>query len=212
MKLTEHPRVISGLRAPTPDKPWRVLLSGCIAGMRCGVDGTDYGMRSSLRILKGLRTIQWLPFCPEDKGLGTPRTMPDIHGGDGFDVIDRKARVLDEHGKDLTDALLQGAWAMMAFARGQNAELAIMTDISAACGSQVIYDGSRMVPEDQKRYRRGVGVATAMLIRLGIPVVSQRDFKTLERLRAKADPDYTPDPEAIDHHETEWFRGYFNTR
>ena len=43
-----------------------------------------------------------------------------------------------------------------------------------------------------------------MLIRAGIPVVSQRDFATLGRLRARLDPSFVPDPEARDHHEHPW--------
>ena len=73
--------------------------------------------------------------------------MPDIHGGDGVDVLAGRARVLDEHGSDLTEAMLAGARAMLAFARDNGAELAILTDMSAACGSQVISDGCRLVPD-----------------------------------------------------------------
>ena len=56
-----------------------------------------------------------MPFCPEDHRLGTPRTMPDLHGGDGHDVLDGTARVRDEHGADLTEALLAGADSALAW-------------------------------------------------------------------------------------------------
>jgi uncharacterized protein YbbK (DUF523 family) len=52
--------------------------------------------------------------------------MPDIHGGDGFDVLAGRAKVLDEHGRDLTAQMLAGAEAMLLFARAQRAELAIL--------------------------------------------------------------------------------------
>jgi hypothetical protein len=58
-------------------------------------------------------------------------------------------------------------------------------------------------------YRVGVGVAAAMLIRSGIPVVSQRDFRTLGMVFAHLDrPDLAP-PGALDHHESDWYRRYF---
>ncbi|MCB9829248.1 MAG: hypothetical protein H6806_05765, partial [Planctomycetes bacterium] len=49
-------------------------------------------------------------------------------------------------------------------------------------------------------------VATALLMRHGIPVVSQRDRRTLEVLHARVEPGHAPDPGALDHHETAWVR------
>ena len=74
--------------------------------------------------------------------------------------------------------------------------------MSAACGSQVISDGCRLV--EARRYRKGVGIATAMLLQAGIPVVSQRDFRTLGRLRAHLEPGYQAPMDARDHHEHRW--------
>jgi hypothetical protein len=90
----------------------------------------------------------------------------------------------------------------VAFARSEAVELAILTDMSAACGSQVISDGCRL--DEQRRYQKGVGIATALLLDAGIPVVSQRDFHTLALLRARMDPGFEPPPDARDHHEHPW--------
>lgn len=199
-----------GLRVPSADDPLRVVVSGCLAGWACGVEGTDYGLGAVLRDLLALPTVRALAFCPEDHAMGTPRTTPDIHGGDGFAVLRAAARVKDEHGADLTDKMLAGARAMLAHAREHRAELAILTDMSAACGSQVVSDGCRF--DDPRRFTAGVGVATALLLEAGIPVVSQRDFRTLGKLRALLEPGYAPDPTAIDHHETSWYRETFGTR
>lgn len=200
--------ILDGLRRATPGDPLRILVSGCLLGQACAVDGTDFGMGGALGDLVRSPNVRIVSFCPEDHGMGTPRTMPDIHGGDGFDVLDGRARVMDEHGTDLTEKMLLGARAMLDAARRDAVEVAILTDMSAACGSQVISDGCRLVPE--RRYRAGTGVATALLLRSGIPCVSQRDFKTLGLLRARLDPTFTPDPHALDHHETAWFRTYFS--
>lgn len=146
-------------------------------------------------------------FCPEDAGLGTPRGWPDIHGGDGMDVLEGRARVLDPEGHDLTEGMIAGGEAMVRFARSHAVDFAILLDMSGACATQVISDGSRFV--EKRAYRRGVGVAAACLVRAGVPVVSQRDFRTLDRLQARLDPGHVTDPEARAHHETEWYRGFF---
>lgn len=200
--LAHHRARLDELRAPTTAAPLRVLVSGCLAGLRCGVDGSDNGLGSLLVDLFRLPTIQVFPFCPEQHALGTPRTMPDIHDGDGVDVLAGRATVRDEHGVDVTAKMIDGARAMLAFAKEHRVEIAVLTDMSAACGSQVISDGCRRVVS--RRYRKGVGVATALLLEAGIPVVSQRDFHTLGLLRARLEPGYAGTPDALDHHEHPW--------
>ena len=79
--------------------------------------------------------------------------------------------------------------------------------MSAACGSQVISDGSRMLVK--RSYRRGVGVATAPLLDAGILCVSQRDHYTLALLRAHLDPGYVVPRDVRDHHEHPWGLEHF---
>ncbi len=81
-------------------------------------------------------------------------------------------------------------------------------DISAACGSQVIYDGNRFAPD--KKYKIGAGVCAALLMRRGFKVISQRDFASLELLYAKLDAGHNINYAAKDHHEIEWYKTYFN--
>lgn len=202
MLLPHHPGALDALRTPTASDPWRVLVSGCLAAWPCGVDGSDNGVGAALGGLLSLPAVRALPFCPEEHALGTPRTTPDLHGGDGVDVLAGRAKVLDEQGADLTEKMIEGARAMLHFARAQRAELAILTDMSAACGSQVISDGCRLVP--LRRYQKGVGVATALLLEAGIAVVSQRDHRTLASLRGRIEPGYASAPTLRDHHEHPW--------
>ena len=77
----------------------------------------------------------------------------------------------------------------------------------AACGSQVIYRGARSTSAHQI----GQGVCAALLVRNGIPVVSQRDYKTLNAIFRKLDPRFRARPELIDHHEIAWYRTYFQS-
>ncbi|MCP5065484.1 MAG: DUF523 domain-containing protein, partial [bacterium] len=143
MRLVEHHDLIESWPAPTAAEPWVVMISGCMMGMACGVDGTDYGFGGALDMIANLECVRVVASCPEEVGLGTPRTMPDIHGGDGFDVLTGRARVLDEHGADLTDGMINGAHAMAAKAVDEQVRFAILMDASGACGSQVISDGCR---------------------------------------------------------------------
>ena len=128
--------------------------------------------------------------------------MPDLHGGDGFAVLRGEAKVLDENRVDLTEGMLRGARAMLALAQRETIDFAVLTDRSGACGSQVISIGCRY--EEPIHHQRGVGVATALLLNNGVPVVSQRDPKTLGMLGAKLDAKYTPPPHVVDHHQHPW--------
>lgn len=204
MHLVAHPELIAAWPEPTARDPWRALVSGCLMGEPCGVDGTDYGMGGLLARFAALDTVELVPFCPEAFALGVPRTMPDIHGGDGFDVLDGRARVLDEHGADLTAAMIAGAEAMVARARERDVRLALLTDMSAACGSEVISLGCRF--DSPRRYQRGAGVAAAALARAGVAVVSQRDARTLRLLLDRLAPGTAHEDDARDHCETEWVR------
>ncbi len=185
-------------------------MSACLVGLPCGVEGSDYGLGKTMAAIVALPAAHIIPFCPEHHGIGTPRTMPDIHGGDGFDVLDGRARVLDEHGADLTEGMLKGAHRMLEHARLHRAEIAILTDMSAACGSQVISLGCRLV--EKRQFTSSVGVATALLLRNGVHVVAQRDHATIGRLRARLDPGFVPDPAAVDYHQCDWYRGQFKTQ
>ncbi len=210
MLLAHHRALVDALREPTESDPWRVLVSGCLKGLPCGVDGTDYGLGIALGDWLDRPTLRAFSFCPEQYALGTPRSTPDIHGGDGVDVISGRAKVFDEQGVDLTEKMIEGARAMLAFALESRVELAILTDASAACGSQVISDGCRLV--EVRRHQKGVGVATAVLLEAGIPVVSQRDFHTLSLLRARLEPGSRLPEDTRDHHDHAWTRAHLPGR
>ena len=154
-----------------------------------------------------LPSVKPVTFCPEDFAFGTPRDLPDIHGGDGFAVLAGRARVLTQKGEDCTAGMLGAAHEMLSIALKHRIDLAVLMDMSAACGSQVISDGCRLVAA--RKYQQGPGVAAALLMHNGFKVVSQRDFRTLEHLYHKLDANHPVDIEARDHQETDWYRSYF---
>lgn len=195
------------LRVPTRENPLRILMSACLAGITCGYDGTANGeYPSALNILK-YDTVKVIRFCPEEFSFGSPREMCDIHGGTGFDVLDGKAKLISETGIDWTEGIIKASQKMLDIAVQERIEIAVLMDISAACGSQVIYNGSRFA--QNKVYQIGAGVAAAMLLRNGFKVVSQRDYASLEILYAKIDTGHQIDPAKLDHHEIEWYKDYF---
>lgn len=197
----------ASLPDPSPEQPLKILVSGCLGGLHCVYDGTRFGS-SPLADILASPNVQPVFFCPEDFAMGTPRELSNLHGGNGFDVLDGKAQVLTESGNDWTEGMIKAATAMLDLAQRTPVHLAILLDISAACGSQVIYDGHRT--GEERLYQRGPGICAAMLIRNGIPVLSQRDYATLELLKQKIDSTYTADPQARDHHETDWYKEHFN--
>src|SRR5688572_5187510 len=104
---------LHNLRHPTPEDPLRILVSACLTGILCGVDGTSYGEYPSVVRLMKYKNVQLIPFCPEDHSFGTPREMCDIHGGTGMDVLNGKAKVLTESGVDWTDGMINASLKML---------------------------------------------------------------------------------------------------
>lgn len=198
---------LKNLRVPTPGDPLRILISACLTGITCGYDGTANGSYPSALKLLDYNTVRLIRFCPEEYSFGAPREMCDIHGGNGMDVLEGRARVLTETGADWTEGMIKASEKMLEIARRENVELAVMMDVSAACGSQVIYNGNRFA--ENKVYQIGAGVSAAQLLRNGVKVISQRDYAALEILYNKIDSAHAINADAKDHHEIEWYKNYF---
>ncbi len=196
------------LRTPSADNPLRILMSACLTGTLCGYDGTANGEYPSALKLLTYTTAKIFTFCPEEFSFGAPREMCDIHGGTGIDVLEGRAKVLTDSNVDWTEGMVKASEKMLEYAKANQVELCVMMDISAACGSQVIYDGNRFAKD--KKYQIGMGVAAAQLSRAGFQIISQRDYASLEILYAKLNPSHMVAENVRDHHQTEWYRQYFN--
>ena len=195
------------LRIPTKENPLRVLVSSCLIGVSCGVNGTVYGDYQSVLKLLNYENLKFISFCPEDFMFGTPREMCDIYGGNGLDVLEGSAKVLTTSGIDWTDGMIKASEKMLEIARTNEVELAIMMDVSAACGNHVIYDGNRYAAD--KKYQIGMGVCGAQLSRAGFEIISWREFESLEILYSKLDPLHEIDKTAKDFDQHEWYIEYF---
>lgn len=198
---------IRNLRAPTKENPLRILVSSCLVGIKCGVDGSSYGKYPSILKLLNYENVKLIQFCPEDFVFGTPREMCDIYGGNGLDVLEGRAKVLTTSGIDWTSKMVQASEKMLEIALKNEVELAIMMDISAACGNHVIYDGNRYAEE--KKYQIGMGVCGAQLHRAGFKIISWREYESLEILYTRIDAKHQIDKTAKDFDQSEWYKTYF---
>ena len=97
------------LRIPTKENPLRILMSACLSGITCGYDSTANGEYPTALKILNYDTVKVIKFCPEDFSYGTPREMCDIHGGTGYDVLEGKAKVLTESGKDWTEGMIKAS-------------------------------------------------------------------------------------------------------
>ncbi len=136
-----------------------VIVSACLVGLCTRYDG-----RSALRegLMEEIGGIP-IPLCPEQMGgLPTPRPCAEIEDGDGRDVIEHRARVVDREGRDVTENLLRGAEAVVKVARFLGVRRAFMKEKSPSCGVTRICRNNSEVP--------GSGVTTAVLRKEGIEV------------------------------------------
>lgn len=92
--------------------------------------------------------------------------MPaEIVGGDGGDVLDGKAQVLNMDGKDVTAEFVKGATMVLGIAKSVGARDALLIEKSPSCGCGEIFDGTF-----SGKFKIGDGVTTALLKRNGIKV------------------------------------------
>ncbi|MCK4452122.1 MAG: DUF523 domain-containing protein, partial [Anaerolineae bacterium] len=108
-------------------------------------------------------------------GLPTPRPPAEIQGGDGGDVLEGRARVVNIEGKDVTAEFLAGARKALRVAQRWDIKEAILKARSPSCGVGPIYDGSF-----SGRLVEGDGVTAALLEREGIIVRNEDEWEKKE--------------------------------
>ncbi|SMB93019.1 Uncharacterized conserved protein YbbK, DUF523 family [Thermanaeromonas toyohensis ToBE] len=147
-----------------------ILVSACLAGYHCKYNG---GSNLVPEIKELVTRRQAIPVCPEKLGgLSIPRPPAEIQGGDGFDVLEGRARVVDKEGRDVTAAFLQGARATAELARALGTRVAILKERSPSCGIRAIYNGTF-----SGCTRTGCGVTAALLLRQGLQLFSEETWK-----------------------------------
>jgi len=144
------------------------LISGCLIGINCKYNGSNNKNREIVELVKkGLA----VPFCPEQLGgLSTPRYASEIQQGSGEDVLEGRARVINQIGQDVTENFKRGAEEALKLAKILGTKFAILKSKSPSCGYGKIYDGSF-----SGVLVNGNGVTAALFLKNGIKVITEKD-------------------------------------
>ncbi|WP_336634205.1 DUF523 domain-containing protein [Lysinibacillus fusiformis] len=125
-----------------------ILISACLAGLNVRYNGTNC---IDDRVQKLVLEKKAITVCPELMGgFSTPREPAEIVGGNGDDVLDGKATVIERSGRETQ---------------------VVLKENSPSCGSAAIYNG-----EFNGTKIVGEGVTTALLRRNNIVVLSEEDI------------------------------------
>jgi uncharacterized protein YbbK (DUF523 family) len=146
-----------------------ILVSSCLAGLKVRYNGTHCLDHKILQLVEENKAVT---ICPELLGgLTTPREPAEIIGGDGEDVLDGRAKVVNKSGKDVTAFFVKGAYAALEKAKEIGATIVVLKENSPSCGSSMIYNGEFMGTKIV-----GSGVTAALLKRNGLQVISEEQF------------------------------------
>lgn len=144
------------------------LCSACLLGVNCRYNGIS---KPNDKVIALSKKEMLIPICPEQLGgQPTPRPNAEIKGGDGLDVLDKNAKVVEPNGNDVTSNFINGAEEVLKLAKLFSINEAILKQRSPSCGSGQIYDGTF-----QKKIVKGDGVTAALLKRNGVKVISEED-------------------------------------
>lgn len=149
-----------------------IVVSACLAGFEVKYNGSH---NLNKKINEWFKEGKAIPVCPEVLGgLSIPREPAEIVGGSGEDVLDEKAKVITNTGKDVTMEFIKGAEETLKIMKDAGAKIIIMKERSPSCGSSMIYNGNF-----NGEKTAGNGVTAALLKRNGIIVVSEENYEQL---------------------------------
>jgi uncharacterized protein YbbK (DUF523 family) len=150
-----------------------IIASACLLGLNCRCDG-----RSSKEGKLFLFLPDIIPVCPEQLGgLATPRNPAQIIDGNGNDVLEGKARIVNAAGYDVTREYIQGAQEILKISQLYKVTKAVLKERSPSCGVYHIYHGQSLVD--------GMGVTCALLRRAGVQVLSSEEIYNAKLLLKK---------------------------
>jgi len=104
-------------------------------------------------------------------GLTTPRAPVRIIGGNGFDVLAGRARVVSTTGNDVTLEFVRGARKALEIIRLNKVTCIILKERSPSCAVHQIYRGKTLI--------KGVGVTAALFSREGFQILSEEEIDKL---------------------------------
>lgn len=104
-------------------------VSACLLGYNCRYDGKSKKNNDLIKQLIPPKPAskKIVLLCPERLGgLPVPRDPSDIIGGDGFGVLDGKAKVINIFGVDNTKAFIDGAYAALKKVKKYNVSICFL--------------------------------------------------------------------------------------
>jgi uncharacterized protein YbbK (DUF523 family) len=148
-------------------------ISACLLGENCRYDGGNNCVRIALEQL--IENGKVVSICPEVLGgLPTPRPPAEIIGGNGNDVLDGSARVIDIQGNDVTEDFVKGAYMALERIQKVGVTTVVLKENSPSCGSSAIYDGTF-----SRRRIDGFGVTAALFRKHGVRVISEYQLEEI---------------------------------
>ena len=136
-----------------------IIVSACLAGIKCTYDSGDNANQKVIEILKKGFAI---PVCPEQLGgLPTPRIPAEIS----------ENKVINKNGEDVTNYFKKGAKETLRIARLADCKKAILKQGSPSCGYGKIYDGTHT-----GRIINGIGITAKLLEENGIIIITEEDL------------------------------------
>lgn len=147
----------------------KYLISACLVGENVRYDGKNCLQQQLKRLIV---TGQAVIICPEVfGGLPTPRSAGEIIGGNGTDVLNGHAKVIDTLGNDVSIEFILGAQKALKLAQDNQVTYVILKANSPSCGSWFIYDGTFSGQKIE-----GKGITTALLEQHGFKVLTEDEF------------------------------------
>jgi uncharacterized protein YbbK (DUF523 family) len=148
----------------------KILLSACLVGVHTQWNAESNRIDDLVELVQAGQAVF---LCPEQLGgLTTPRDPAEIEPGrTAKDVLEGKAKVVTNTGKDVTKQFVRGATGMLAFCQEMGIETAILAATSPSCGSRETYDGTH-----SGTTRPGRGVTAELLVQNGIEVYDEVNY------------------------------------
>ena len=145
------------------------ICSACLLGINCRYDGKN---KPNKKVIALSKKEIFIPVCPEQLGgQSTPRLDAEVKGGDGYNVLDGKAGVVESDGTDVSHNFIKGAEEVLKIAKLYKVKEAILKQKSPSCGCGKIYAG-----DFSGKLIKGDGVTTALLKKNGIKIMTEEDL------------------------------------
>ncbi|MBQ6669148.1 MAG: DUF523 domain-containing protein, partial [Deltaproteobacteria bacterium] len=154
-----------------------LLISACLLGIACRYDSASRDIPDVRDFLHRHHLLP-VPICPEQLGgLPTPRTPCQFCGGDGKDLWQGTATLVNEDGHDLTPFFQRGAREALKIAQLCGCKAALLKERSPSCGVRAVHCEGML--------RAGTGVTTVLLREAGLYTFNDEELAEVKLFLAE---------------------------